>query len=70
MATPSRSQWESLFDRAVAIIDQANREFKHVDDWSFDVKSLSTIRRLDPQVHGYTLNLNPDHPVGALNRNE
>ncbi|SDF60093.1 hypothetical protein SAMN05421750_11765 [Agrobacterium pusense] len=29
------SQWESLFDQAVSIINQANSSFKVLDSWTF-----------------------------------
>lgn len=29
------SQWESLFDQSVSIIDQANYSFKLLDSWTF-----------------------------------
>lgn len=29
------SQWESLFDQAVSIINQANYSFKPLDSWTF-----------------------------------
>lgn len=80
MVSPSKSQWESLFDQAVAIINQANREFKLVDDWSFGggtalmlqieqresfdvdifIDDPQLLPYLNPQVQGYTLDLNPD----------
>ncbi len=32
---PSPSRWSELFDIAVSIIDQANRDFELVSDWTF-----------------------------------
>ncbi|TNM62330.1 nucleotidyl transferase AbiEii/AbiGii toxin family protein [Aliirhizobium smilacinae] len=29
------SQWESLFDQSVSIIDQVNSSFKLLDSWTF-----------------------------------
>ncbi|WP_235917223.1 nucleotidyl transferase AbiEii/AbiGii toxin family protein [Maritimibacter harenae] len=35
MNTPSPSRWSELFDIAVSIINQANRDYDLVSDWSF-----------------------------------
>ena len=35
MIQPASSRWETLFDLAVAIIDQANSINQTIDHWSF-----------------------------------
>jgi len=35
VSTPNPTRWDKLFDIAISIIDQSNRETQVVDRWTF-----------------------------------